>query len=136
LATKIRLARHGSKKRPYYWIVVADSRSPRDGKFIEKVGVYDPFRPPGEKARIDADVAHRWLDNGAQPTERVSKLFEQCGIGKATKKFNPIKGAPKAKAKQRIANSPMPGPAVRLVELSHDDLEAARRVISQVLAAQ
>ena len=136
MATKIRLARHGSKKRPYYWIVIADSRSPRDGAFIEKVGVYDPFQPPGAKARIEIDSANRWLKNGAQPTDRVAKLFEQSGIGKATKKFNPIKGDPRAKAKQRIGNSPMRVSSVQLVELDGDDLASATSVLSRVLAAQ
>ncbi|HBT20016.1 MAG TPA: 30S ribosomal protein S16 [Peptococcaceae bacterium] len=79
MATKIRLKRMGSKKRPYYRIVVADSRSPRDGKFIEQIGSYDPIHGL-EKTKIDEEKAIEWLKKGAQPTDTVKSLFEKMGI--------------------------------------------------------
>ncbi|MCI8609256.1 MAG: 30S ribosomal protein S16 [Firmicutes bacterium] len=76
---KIRLRRMGAHKKPFYRVVVADSRAPRDGKFIEEIGFYDPMKEPKE-IRIDADKAKKWLDNGAQPTETVRALFKKSGI--------------------------------------------------------
>lgn len=78
---KIRLKRMGQKKAPFYRIVVADSRSPRDGKFIEEIGTYDPNNDPST-FNIDAEAAKKWLANGAQPTEVVGKLFKAAGIEK------------------------------------------------------
>lgn len=79
MAVKIRLKRIGAKKNPYYRVVVADSRSPRDGKFIEEIGTYDPMKEPA-LVSIDADKAATWLKNGAQPTETVKSLFVKNGI--------------------------------------------------------
>ena len=79
MAVKIRLARHGAKKRPYYRIVVADSRSPRDGRFIEEIGYYDPTKEP-TVVNLDADKAKTWLKNGAQPTDTVKALFKKHGV--------------------------------------------------------
>ncbi len=76
---KIRLKRMGAKKKPFYRVVVADSRSPRDGRFIEEIGYFDPLKEPDE-IKIDAEKAQKWLDNGAQPTERVRSLFRKAGI--------------------------------------------------------
>ena len=76
---KIRLRRMGAKKSPYYRIVVADSHSPRDGRFIEEIGFYDPAAEPSV-VRIDADAAKKWLQSGAVPTETVAKLLRQTGI--------------------------------------------------------
>ncbi len=81
MAVKIRLRRMGQKKAPYYRIVVADSRSPRDGRCIEEIGTYDPSSDPSTY-NIDAEKAKKWLDNGAQPTEVVGKLFKLAGIEK------------------------------------------------------
>ena len=81
MAVKIRLRRMGQKKAPFYRIVVADSRSPRDGRFIEEIGLYDPTKDPSVY-RIDEEAAKKWLANGAQPTETVSKLFKLAGIEK------------------------------------------------------
>ncbi len=81
MAVKIRLRRMGQKKAPYYRIVVADSRSPRDGKCIEEIGTYDPNKEPSE-FKIDEELAKKWLSNGAQPTEVVGKLFKIAGIEK------------------------------------------------------
>lgn len=79
MATKIRLKRIGSKKKPYYRVVVADARAPRDGRFIEEIGVYDPVHGI-DKTRIDEEKALRWLQMGAQPTDTVKSLLKQTGI--------------------------------------------------------
>ena len=81
MAVKIRLRRMGQKKAPFYRIVVADSRSPRDGRFIEEIGTYDPTKDPSE-FKVDEELAKKWLNNGAQPTEVVGKLFKMAGIEK------------------------------------------------------
>jgi ribosomal protein S16 len=81
MAVKIRLKRMGQKKAPFYRIVVADSRSPRDGKFIEEIGTYDPTKNPSVY-KIDEEAAKKWLGTGAQPTEVVGKLFKLAGIEK------------------------------------------------------
>ncbi|MCR5503093.1 MAG: 30S ribosomal protein S16 [Lachnospiraceae bacterium] len=81
MAVKIRLRRMGQKKAPFYRIVVADSRSPRDGRFIEEIGTYDPTTEPGSY-KVDEEKAKKWLNDGAQPTEQVAKLFKLAGITK------------------------------------------------------
>ncbi len=81
MAVKIRLRRMGKKKAPFYRIIVADSRSPRDGRFIEEIGTYDPTRDPSEY-RVNEELAKKWLANGAQPTETVSRIFKAAGIEK------------------------------------------------------
>lgn len=79
MAVKLRLKRMGSKKKPFYRIVAADSRSPRDGRFIEVVGTYNPIMEPAE-VKIDEELANKWLDNGAQPTDTVRDLLKKQGI--------------------------------------------------------
>ena len=81
MAVKIRLRRMGQKKAPFYRIIVADSRAPRDGKFIEEIGYYNPMTDPKE-IKIDAEKATEWLNKGAQPTDVVAKLFDKAGIKK------------------------------------------------------
>ena len=81
MAVKIRLRRMGAKKAPFYRIVVADSRYPRDGRFIEEIGTYDPNQNPSA-IKVDEELAKKWLANGAQPTETVAKLLKQAGIEK------------------------------------------------------
>ena len=81
MAVKIRLRRMGQKKAPFYRIVVADSRSPRDGRFIEEIGTYGPTKDPSE-FKVDEELAKKWLNNGAQPTEVVGKIFKAAGIEK------------------------------------------------------
>jgi small subunit ribosomal protein S16 len=107
---KIRLARGGAKKRPYYYIVVADSHSPRDGKFIERVGTYNPMLPrDGEQKRVTlkADRISEWLAKGAQPTDRVARFLSQdealAGKVKWTQSNNPNKAQPGKKAQERAA---------------------------------
>ncbi len=79
MAVKIRLKRMGAKKAPYYRLVVADSRSPRDGRFIEEIGTYNPLADPAE-INIDKEKASKWIKNGAQPTDTVKSLFKKVGI--------------------------------------------------------
>ena len=81
MAVKIRLRRMGQKKAPFYRIIVADSRSPREGKFIEEIGYYDPTKEPSV-IKVDEEAAKKWLNNGAQPTEMVGKIFKVAGIEK------------------------------------------------------
>jgi len=102
---KIRLARGGAKKRPYYSIVVADSHSPRDGRFIEKVGTYDPLlkRDNEKRVTLNADKITAWLAKGAQPTDRVARFLAAQGLSKWEPGQNPKKGEPHAKAKERAA---------------------------------
>lgn len=103
MALKIRLARAGSKKRPYYHIVVADVRSPRDGRFIEAVGSWNPLLPrDGERVKLDADRVKHWLDNGALPTDRVLRFLDEAGISKRPARSNPTKALPGKKAQERL----------------------------------
>jgi small subunit ribosomal protein S16 len=103
MAMKIRLARGGSKKRPYYSIVAADSRMPRDGRFIEKLGTYNPLLPKDSEQRVTMKMerVQYWLDQGAQPTDRVVRFLEAAGVRERTERANLKKGEPGAKAKER-----------------------------------
>ena len=103
MAMKIRLARGGSKKRPHYSIVAADSRMPRDGRFIEKLGTYNPLLPKDseERVKMDMDRVQYWLGQGAQPSDRISRMLEAAGVLEKKERSNPQKGEPGAKAKER-----------------------------------
>lgn len=103
MAMKIRLARGGSKKRPFYRIVAADSRMPRDGRFIEKLGTYNPLLPKDSEDRVKMDVERiqHWLGQGAQPTDRVSRMLETAGVVAKKERANLKKGEPGKKAKDR-----------------------------------
>ncbi|MBO9697734.1 MAG: 30S ribosomal protein S16 [Sphingopyxis sp.] len=103
MATSIRLARGGSKKRPYYKIVVADSRSPRDGRFIERIGSYNPLlaKDNPERVKLDAERAKHWVSVGAQPTDRVARFLDAAGVLERAARNNPNKGVPGEKAKER-----------------------------------
>lgn len=103
MATSIRLSRGGSKKRPYYRIVVADSRAPRDGKFIERIGSYNPLLAKTDEKRVVLDVerAKYWVENGAQPTDRVARFLDAAGVKERAARSNPTKGEPGQKAKDR-----------------------------------
>ncbi len=104
MALKIRLSRAGSKKRPYYHIVVADVRSPRDGRFIEALGSWNPLLPKdGERVQIDADRVKHWLSHGALPTDRVARFLDGAGISKREARSNPKKAEPGKKAQERGA---------------------------------
>lgn len=103
MSVKIRLARGGAKKRPYYRIVVADARMPRDGRFIEKIGSYNPMLPKDHEQRVvvDAERAAEWIKKGAKPTDRVARFLKDAGVYEWTAGNNPKKGEPGEKAKER-----------------------------------
>lgn len=104
MAMKIRLARGGSKKRPFYRIVAADSRMPRDGRFIEKLGTYNPLLPKDseERVKMNMERVQHWLDQGAQPTDRITRMLEAAGVKPKTERNNPKKGQPGKKAQERV----------------------------------
>ena len=103
MAVSIRLSRGGSKKRPYYRIVVADARSPRDGSFIEKIGTYNPLLAKDDEKRVvlDGERAKHWLSVGAQPTDRVARFLDKAGVKERAARNNPKKAEPGEKAKER-----------------------------------
>jgi small subunit ribosomal protein S16 len=101
---KIRLARAGSKKRPYYHVVIADVRSPRDGRFIEQVGSWNPLlEKTEERVKLDEDRIRHWIGNGAVATDRVARFLDQAGITKREARNNPEKAKPGKKAQERVA---------------------------------
>src|SRR4249919_2824459 len=104
MAVAIRLARGGSKKRPYYRVVVADSRNARDGRFIEKVGTYNPLlaKDSPERVKLDADRISHWLSVGAQPSDRVLRFLDAAGIRERAARNNPQRAVPGEKAKERV----------------------------------
>lgn len=103
MAIKIRLARGGSKKRPFYRVVAADSRMPRDGRFIEKLGTYNPLLPKDSEDRVKMDIerVQYWLGQGAQTTDRVARMLEAAGVAEKTERNNPKKAVPGKKAQER-----------------------------------
>lgn len=111
MAMKIRLARGGSKKRPHYSIVAANSRSPRDGRFIEKLGTYDPLLAKDNEGRVklDAERVQYWLAQGAQATDRVARFLEAAGLSEKKARSNPKQGEPGkaalARAKEKAAKA-------------------------------
>jgi small subunit ribosomal protein S16 len=102
MSLKLRLARAGTKKRPYYHIVVADARSPRDGRFIERIGTYDPvLADVSKRVNVVAERAQHWLSVGAQPTDRVLRFLDAAGLLKREARNNPERAKPGAKATER-----------------------------------
>ena len=105
MSLKMRLSRAGAKKRPFYRIVIADARAPRDGRFVEKIGTFDPLKAKdaAERLVLDAEKAKNWLAKGAQPTDRVLRLLDSLGVAKRETRNNPEKAKPKKKAQERLA---------------------------------
>jgi small subunit ribosomal protein S16 len=106
MSLKIRLARAGTKKRPFYHIVVADGRSPRDGRFIERLGFFSPLTSkdaPEHRLKFDLEKAKAWIAKGAQPTDRVLRFLDEAGVMKRPTRSNPQKAQPKKKAQERAA---------------------------------
>ena len=105
MSVKIRLSRGGTKKRPYYYIVVADSASPRDGRYIEQIGTHNPLlaKDNADRVKLDVERAKHWLSVGAQPTDRVARFLDAAGLAKREAKQNPSKGKPKKKRLEREA---------------------------------
>ena len=103
---KIRLSRGGAKKRPFYRVVVADSRMPRDGRFIERLGIFDPLKAKDAEGRIvlDQEKAKAWIAKGAQPTDRVARLLDGLGVVPRVPRNNPKQALPRKKARERAAD--------------------------------
>ena len=106
MSVKIRLSRGGTKKKPYYYVVVAEAASPRDGRYIEQIGTHNPMLPKdhADRVKIDLDRAKHWLSVGAQPTDRVARFLDKAGLMKREASNNPIKAKPKKKRVEREAN--------------------------------
>ena len=105
MALKIRLARGGTKKRPHYNIVIADSRNPRDGRFIQKIGFYNPLLPSdhADRIKLDLDAAKAWIAKGATATDRVHRFLSNAGVVPKREHNNPKKALPRKKAQERAA---------------------------------
>ena len=123
MAMKIRLARGGSKKRPFYRIVAADSRMPRDGRYVEKLGTYNPLLPKDSEERVKMDVerVQYWMGQGAQVTDRVSRFLEAAGVIEAKTRNNPQKAVPGKKAQERAEEK-----AAKAAEAAESVAEAAK----------
>jgi small subunit ribosomal protein S16 len=136
MAMKIRLARGGSKKRPHYSIVAADSRMARDGRFIEKLGTYDPLLPKGDEGRVKMDVerVQYWLGTGAQPTDRVSRFLESAGVIAAKTRANTKKAEPGKNAKERAAQKA--DKAAKAAEAAAAPVEAPAETAAEDAAAE
>ena len=128
MAISLRLSRGGAKKRPYYRIVAADSRSPRDGKFLEQIGTYNPMlaKDDANRVRLNEDRIRYWLGVGAQPTDRVARFLDVAGIKERPARNNPKKGEPGEAAKQRAEDK-----AAKLAEAE----EAAKAAAEEAAAA-
>lgn len=122
MAVAIRLSRGGAKKRPYYRIVVADVRAPRDGKYLEQIGTYNPMLPKdsGERVKLNEDRARHWLSVGAKPSDRVHRFLDAAGILERAPRNNPQKGEPGEAAKERAEEK-----AAKLAEAEEAASEAA-----------
>lgn len=131
MAVAIRLSRGGAKKRPYYKIVVTDARNSRDGKFIERIGSYNPLlaKDNPERVKLDTDRARHWLSVGAKPSDRVHRFFDQAGLLERAARSNPNKGEPGEKAKERAEER-----ATREAELAAAAAEAAQTPETQDVA--
>ena len=107
MSVKIRLSRGGTKKRPYFYIVVADSTSPRDGRYIEQIGTHNPLLPKdnADRVKLDVERVKHWLSVGAQPTDRVMRFLDAAGLSKRTASNNPNKAKPKKKRMERTASA-------------------------------
>jgi small subunit ribosomal protein S16 len=105
MSVKFRLSRGGTKKRPYYYIVVADSASPRDGRYIEQIGTHNPLlaKDNADRVKLDVERAKHWLSVGAQPTDRVARFLDAAGLAKREAQNNPNKSKPKKKRLEREA---------------------------------
>ncbi len=139
MATVIRLSRGGSKKRPYYRILVTDSRSPRDGRFIERIGSYNPLLAKDDEKRVVLDVerAKHWVSVGAQPTDRVARMLDAAGVKERAPKNNPKKGELGAKAKERIEEKAMKAAeAEEAKKAAEEEAKAAAEAPAEEAAAE
>ncbi len=131
MAMKIRLARGGSKKRPFYRIVAADSRMPRDGRFIEKLGTYNPLLPKDseERVKMNMERVQYWLSEGAQPTDRIARMLEAAGVREKAERSNPKKGTPGKKAQERVEEKA--AKAAEAAEAPAEDAPAAEEAAAE-----
>jgi len=138
MAVKLRLARHGAKKRPYYRIVAADVRAPRDGRFIEQVGAYNPMLPKDSEDRVKLDVEkiQAWLKKGARPTERVARFLGAAGLWEWTHGNNPEKGKPGEKALERIEERKDKAEARKAAEAEAKEAAAEAKKAADAAAKQ
>ena len=140
MALKLRLARHGAKKRPYYRIVVADSRAPRDGRFIDRVGSYNPMLPKDSEDRVKLDVEKikEWMAKGARPTDRVARFLNAAGLWEWKPGNNPEKGKPGAKAAQMVIDRAEKAEARKVAEAEAKEAakEAAKAAEAAAKAAE
>jgi len=127
MSLKIRLSRGSAKKRPFYRVVVADSRMPRDGRFIERLGTFDPLkaRDAADRLVLDAEKAKAWMAKGAQPTDRVARLLDGLGVMKREARNNPQKAQPKKKAQERAAAAAAAGEAAAAAAAAGEAAAAA-----------
>ena len=139
MALKIRLARGGSKKRPYYRIVIADVRAPRDGRFIEKVGSYNPLLPKDSEQRVELNeerIKH-WMENGAKPTDRVHRFLDEAGLLKRDARNNLMKALPGKKAQERIEEKKAKEEeAAEAARQAEEDAKAAAEAPAEEAAAE
>ena len=128
MALKIRLARGGAKKRPFYRVVIADTRAPRDGRFIEKIGTFNPLLAKDDAARVTLDVerAKHWLGVGALPTDRVARFLTDAGVYSRSARNNPEKAKPKAKAQERL----------EAARMAAEEAEAAAKAAAEAPAGE
>ena len=139
MALKIRMSRGGSKKRPFYRIVVADSRMPRDGRYIERLGTYNPLLPKdgGERVKLDTDRAKHWIDQGAKPSDRVARFLDDAGLWKREPRNNPEKAKPGLKAQERLeAQKEAEEEAKRAAEEAAAEEVAAEEAAAEEVAAE
>jgi len=132
MSIAMRLSRGGSKKRPYYKIVVANSRSPRDGKYLEQIGTYNPLlaKDNPERVKLNEDRAKHWLSVGATPSDRVARFLDAAGVKERAARSNPKKAEPGAKAKERAEER-----AAKLAE-AEEAAKAAEAVVEEAPAAE
>lgn len=137
MALKLRLARHGAKKRPYYRIVAADSRSPRDGRFIDIVGSYNPMLPKDseDRVKLDLEKCQEWLAKGARPSERVARFLGAAGLWEWKAGNNPEKGKPGQKALERIEERKEKAEARAVAEAEAKEAAAAADAAAKAAAA-
>ena len=139
MAVAIRLSRGGAKKRPYYRIVVSDSRSPRDGKYLEQIGTYNPMLPKdsGERVKLDEDRARHWLKVGAVPSDRVHRFFDAAGILERAPRNNPKKGEPGEAAKERAEEkAAKEAEAAEAAKAAEEEAKAAAEAQAEETAAE
>jgi small subunit ribosomal protein S16 len=138
MAMKIRLARGGSKKRPFYRIVAADSRMPRDGRYIEKLGTYNPLLAKDDETRVTMDMerVNYWLGEGAQPTDRISRFLEAAGVIEKKERANMKKGEPGKKAATRVDEKAAKVVAAAEAATAAEEAEKEAAAAAKIAAAE